>query len=46
MCSSDLREEAKHAPGGKLLVVPGAGHSVQSQDRPQVKRELAKFLQQ
>jgi len=42
----DAREEAAHAPGGKLIVVPGAGHSVQSQDRPEVRRQLAKFLQQ
>ncbi len=42
----DAREEAAHAPGGKLIVVPGAGHSVQSQDRPAVKRALAKFLQE
>ena len=40
------REEAGHAPGGKLVVVPGAGHSVQSQDRPAVKREVARFLKQ
>jgi pimeloyl-ACP methyl ester carboxylesterase len=40
------RDEASHAPGGKLIVVAGAGHSVQSQDRPQVKRELARFLEQ
>jgi pimeloyl-ACP methyl ester carboxylesterase len=38
------REEAEHAPGGKLLVVPGAGHSVQSQDRPEVKQALAAFF--
>jgi pimeloyl-ACP methyl ester carboxylesterase len=42
----DAREEAAHAPGGKLIVVPGAGHSVQSQEPPQVKRELARFLQE
>jgi len=40
----DAREEAKHAPGGKLLVVPGAGHSVQSQGRPEVKQALAAFF--
>jgi pimeloyl-ACP methyl ester carboxylesterase len=39
--------EHLHAPGpGKLLEVPGAGHSVQSQDRPEVQREIARFLQQ
>jgi pimeloyl-ACP methyl ester carboxylesterase len=38
--------EHLHAPGGKLIEVPGAGHSVQSQDRPEVKRALARFLQQ
>jgi pimeloyl-ACP methyl ester carboxylesterase len=42
----DARAEASHAPGGKLVVVPGAGHSVQSQERPAVKRALARFLQQ
>ncbi len=42
----DARMEAAHAPGGKLVVVPGAGHSVQSQDRPAVKRELARFFGQ
>jgi pimeloyl-ACP methyl ester carboxylesterase len=42
----DAREEAAHAPGGKLVVAPGAGHSVQSQERPEVKRELARFLEQ
>ena len=31
-------------PHGKLVIVPGAGHSVQSQERPAVKRELARFL--
>lgn len=40
----DARAEAAHAPGGKLVVAPGAGHSVQSQERPAVKRELARFL--
>ncbi len=40
------REEAAHAPGGKLIVVPGAGHSVQSQEPPAVKRELRRFLDQ
>jgi pimeloyl-ACP methyl ester carboxylesterase len=38
------REEAEHAPGGKLIVVPGAGHSVQSQERPEVKKALAAFF--
>jgi pimeloyl-ACP methyl ester carboxylesterase len=36
--------EKLHAPGGKLIEVPGAGHSVQSQDRPEVKKELAAFF--
>jgi pimeloyl-ACP methyl ester carboxylesterase len=40
----DARAEAAHAPGGKLIVVPGAGHSVQSQEPPQVKKALAAFL--
>jgi pimeloyl-ACP methyl ester carboxylesterase len=40
----DAREEAAHAPGGKLIVVPGAGHSVQSQDRPEVKKALLAFF--
>jgi pimeloyl-ACP methyl ester carboxylesterase len=40
----DAREEASHAPGGKLVVAPGAGHSVQSQDLPAVKRALAAFF--
>ena len=40
----DAREEAAHAPGGKLIVVPGAGHSVQSQDRTQVRKALAAFF--
>ena len=38
------RAELAHAPGGRLLTVAGAGHSVQSQDRPQVQRALAQFL--
>ncbi len=38
------RAEREHAPGGRLIVVPGAGHSVQSQDRAQAVRELARFL--
>jgi len=40
----DARAEAAHAPGGKLIVVPGAGHSVQSQEPPQVKKALAAFF--
>jgi pimeloyl-ACP methyl ester carboxylesterase len=40
------RAERAHAPGGKLVVVPGAGHSVQSQGRPAAKRALARFLAQ
>jgi len=36
--------EKLHAPGGKLIEVPGAGHSVQSQDRPEVKKALAAFF--
>jgi pimeloyl-ACP methyl ester carboxylesterase len=38
------RTERSHAPGGTLVVVRGAGHSVQSQKRPAVERELARFL--
>jgi pimeloyl-ACP methyl ester carboxylesterase len=38
--------EHLHAPHAKLMEVAGAGHSVQSQDRPEVKRALARFLQQ
>jgi pimeloyl-ACP methyl ester carboxylesterase len=38
------REELAHAPGGKLIVVPGAGHSVQSQEPPQVKKALTAFF--
>jgi pimeloyl-ACP methyl ester carboxylesterase len=38
------RAERAHAPGGRLLVVPGAGHSVQSQERAAVKRALARFF--
>jgi pimeloyl-ACP methyl ester carboxylesterase len=38
------QEERKHAPGGKLIVVPGAGHSVQSQEPPQVKKALTAFF--
>ena len=40
----DARAEAEHAPAGKLVVVPGAGHSVQSQERREVMRELSRFL--
>jgi pimeloyl-ACP methyl ester carboxylesterase len=40
----DARDEAAHAPGGKLIVVPGAGHSVQSQEPPRVKKALAAFF--
>jgi len=36
--------EKLHAPGGKLVIAEGAGHSVQSQDRPEVMRELSRFL--
>ena len=32
------KAERAHAPGGRLLVVAGAGHSLQSQDRPEVER--------
>jgi pimeloyl-ACP methyl ester carboxylesterase len=35
------QQEASHAPGAKLLTVKGAGHSVQGQDWPQVRRALA-----
>jgi pimeloyl-ACP methyl ester carboxylesterase len=38
--------EAAHAPGGHLMLVPGAGHSVQSQEVPAVERALARFLAQ
>ncbi len=38
------RAERAHAPGGRLLVVAGAGHSLQSQDRPEVERALGRFL--
>jgi pimeloyl-ACP methyl ester carboxylesterase len=40
------RAEAAHAPGGKLVVVAGAGHSVQSQQRPAAVRAVTRFLQQ
>jgi pimeloyl-ACP methyl ester carboxylesterase len=36
--------EHLHAPGAKLIEVPGAGHSVQSQESPQVKKALAAFF--
>jgi pimeloyl-ACP methyl ester carboxylesterase len=38
------RAERAHAPGGRLLVVPGAGHSVQTQDPPAVRHALARFF--
>jgi pimeloyl-ACP methyl ester carboxylesterase len=38
------REEAARAPRGRLIVVPGAGHSVQSQAPAHVRRALAAFL--
>jgi pimeloyl-ACP methyl ester carboxylesterase len=38
------RAERAHAPGGKLVVVPGAGHSVQSQGRAAARRAVARFL--
>jgi pimeloyl-ACP methyl ester carboxylesterase len=38
------RAEAARAPRGQLVVARGAGHSVQSQDIPSVKRALARFL--
>ena len=39
------KAERAHSPGGRLLVVAGAGHSLQSQDRPEVERALRRFLQ-
>jgi pimeloyl-ACP methyl ester carboxylesterase len=40
------REEARQAPRGQLLVVPGAGHSVQTRSHSAaVKRALTQFLQ-
>ncbi len=40
------RDEAAHAPHGQLIIVPGAGHSVQLRARdPNVRRALAQFLQ-
>ena len=38
------QEEARTAPQGRLMIVPGAGHSVQSQEAPQVKKALAAFF--
>jgi pimeloyl-ACP methyl ester carboxylesterase len=38
------RAERAHAPRGKLVVVPGAGHSLQTQGVAAVKRALAGFL--
>jgi pimeloyl-ACP methyl ester carboxylesterase len=39
------RAEAATAPRGRLLEVPGAGHSVQLRARdPGVRRALAQFL--
>jgi pimeloyl-ACP methyl ester carboxylesterase len=39
------REEARHAPDGHVLVVPGAGHSVQTRAHdPQMRRVLLSFL--
>ncbi len=38
------RIERARAPQGRLMVVRGAGHSVQSQERREVKRELARFF--
>ncbi|WP_196807310.1 alpha/beta hydrolase [Candidatus Solirubrobacter pratensis] len=38
------RAERAHAPRGKLVVVPGAGHSLQTQGVAAVKRALAAFL--
>lgn len=38
------RAEAARAPRGRLVVVPGSGHSVQSQAPARVRRELADFL--
>jgi pimeloyl-ACP methyl ester carboxylesterase len=40
------RAEAKHAPQGRLVVVHGAGHSVQTRARnPAVRAALNRFLQ-
>jgi pimeloyl-ACP methyl ester carboxylesterase len=39
------REELRYAPRGRLVVVPGAGHSVQSRARSEVgRRAVAAFL--
>ncbi len=39
------REEAARAPDGRLVAVPGAGHSVQLRARdPEVRRILGRFL--
>jgi pimeloyl-ACP methyl ester carboxylesterase len=39
------QQEAALVPDGHLLVVPGAGHSVQLRARdPDVRRTLARFL--
>jgi pimeloyl-ACP methyl ester carboxylesterase len=40
------REEARRAPDGRLVVVPGAGHSVQLRAKdPIARRSLVRFLQ-
>jgi pimeloyl-ACP methyl ester carboxylesterase len=40
------RAEARHAPQGRLVVVRGAGHSVQTRARnPTVRAALSRFLQ-
>jgi pimeloyl-ACP methyl ester carboxylesterase len=40
------RSEARHAPHGKLVVVPGAGHSVQLRAKdPAGRTALSRFLQ-
>jgi pimeloyl-ACP methyl ester carboxylesterase len=39
------REEAKRAPRGKLVIVPGASHSVQNRERGVVgRRAVEAFL--
>jgi pimeloyl-ACP methyl ester carboxylesterase len=39
------REEANKAPDGRLVLVPGAGHSVQTRAHdPAVRRILIRFL--
>ena len=39
------REQAAHSPGGRLLVVKGSGHSVQSRGRPPAgRRAVERFL--